>query len=153
VDFGKLLGRGGFQLSVELFTPLVGSENRVEKRNGRRRVFLIDRADCGVLRQQNFTAERHKLANDQPEQGGFSDPVASNHADFRPGRDGDAGRIEKSPAPCVKDKFLDPKHIAAAEVGLSGRRRAGVYRATPAMARVDAIRVVAIARSAMTTLV
>jgi hypothetical protein len=136
-----------------LRAPRIGGENRVQKRDGRRRVFLIDRSDRGVFRQQDFTAQRHKVAEDQPEQGRFPDPVASHHTDFRSRRYGDTGSVEKSPAPGVKDKILDPKHMADAQVGLSGRRRGGCLARDAGDGESDIVGVVAMARIATTTAV
>ena len=116
IDFRELFRRGGFQCGVERLAPGVGGQNRIEEADRRRRMLLIDRSDPRGFRQQNFAAERHQIAENELEQGRLADPVASDQADLGPGRNRNARRIEKSPAPGVKNEILDPKHIAAAEL-------------------------------------
>ncbi len=122
IDLRQLFRFGDLQRGVEGFAPRVGGENRVQETRGCSRVLLIDRADAGAFRQQDFATERHEIANDQLEQRRFANPVASDQAYFRARRNCHACRIEKAPAPGIKDKILDPKHIAGAKTaGMVGR--------------------------------
>ena len=101
---------------VERLAPGIGGQDRIEEADRRRRVLLIDRTDPRGFRQQDFAAERDKIAENELEQRRLADPVPSDQADLGPGRNRNARRIEKSPAPGVKNEILDPKHIAAAEL-------------------------------------
>jgi hypothetical protein len=99
-------------------------------------MLLIDRSNAGGFRQQDFAALRDEIAEDQLEQRRFPDPVASDQAHLCPSRYRHARSIEKSPTPSIKDKILDPKHIAGANVTV-GWKEKGAYRAPLEIARGD----------------
>ena len=82
INLRHLFGRCGFERGVECFAPRVGGEDRVDQRDRRRRVFLIDRTDLRRFRQQDFAAQRHQIAENHPEQRRLADAVASDQADF-----------------------------------------------------------------------
>ena len=109
IELGHVLGRRGLKCCIERIAPRIGGEDGVDQGDRRRRMFLIDRADARGFREQNLAAERHILAEDELEQGRFADPVAADKTDFRSGRDRNARRIEKAPAPGVKNEILNPE--------------------------------------------
>src|SRR6185312_3478255 len=82
VDVGKLFGLGRLQCGVERFTPRIGGENRVEQACRCRRVLLIDRSNARGFRQQDITAERNEIADNELEQSRFPYPVAPDQSDF-----------------------------------------------------------------------
>src|SRR5476649_1346253 len=91
-------------------------------------MLLIDRRDLGVLRQADFAAVVAELAEDQLEKRRFADAVASDHADFRPGRNRNGRGIEKSPAPAVEHKIFDLQHVKRRRyVGKWPRLRKGLF--------------------------
>jgi hypothetical protein len=73
-------------------------------------MFLIDRSDPRGFRQYDFAAERDQVAEDQPKQRRFADPIAPGQADFRPAWYGDIRRIEETAAPSIKNEILNAKH-------------------------------------------
>ena len=112
IDFRHFLGFGGLQLRGHFFAQRVGGEDRVDQRDRRRRMLLIDRADAGGLGSRS-RRRADQFAGDQLEQGRFADAVAADQADLAAGRNRDARLVEKPAAPGVENKIVDLQHACA----------------------------------------
>ena len=113
INLRHLFGRGGFERGVECFAPRVGGEDRVDQRDRRRRVFLIDRTDRAPIFGSRIS----------PPSGTRSPRIILNSVDLptplRPTRPtlvpagiATLAEVEETPAPGVKNEILDPKHGA-----------------------------------------
>ena len=110
VDVAHPLGIGGLQLVQQRGALLVGGQHRVDQRHGGGRMFLIDRADAGLLRIADLAVAGVQLVEDQLEQRGLAHAVASDQADLGAHGYADARMVEEAAAPGVEGKVVDLQH-------------------------------------------
>ena len=122
-DLAHLLGLGGLQPAQQAVAFLVSLEDGLEHADGGGRVFLVDGADAGRLRQADLVAAGGQFTEDQLEQGRFADAVAADQPDLGTGRQGDGGILEEFSAPGVEGQVGDLEHGAGAKLCSSLRQR------------------------------